>query len=162
MQPVALNRKLLGRTCLLCRFFHLLQFPKNDAPLKVQVTPGHTSKNGPKAATSLHPEYAQERCAEIPADQGWNVAEYLPECQHLSVHQNSVRFRVQAFLCFARILLVSRHFCGIAMPDLQRHNALRPTSVNLQGLPTIAQVSLETLGIVHLANLGNAAAMNLF
>lgn len=48
------------------------------------------------------------------------------------------------------------------MPDLQRHNALRPTSVNLQGLPTIAQVSLETLGIVHLANLGNAAAMNLF
>lgn len=48
------NRKLLGRTCLLCSFFHLLQFPKNDAPLKVQVTPGHTSKNGPKTATSLH------------------------------------------------------------------------------------------------------------
>ena len=108
------TERLLGRTCLLCSFFHLLQFPKNDAPLKVQVTPGHTSKNGPKTATSLHYSMPRNGALRLPADQGWNVAEYLPECQHLSVHQNSVRFRVQAFLCFARILLVSRHFCGIA------------------------------------------------
>ena len=107
------NRKLLGRTCLLCSFFHLLQFPKNDAPSQSPGDPWAHFKKWPKDSYIAALQYAQERCAEIPADS-------RVECCRISARM-STPFSSSKFsqISGSGILVLCKNLVGISA--LLRH-----------------------------------------